>query len=106
MKLLNAFHIVLLMDNTYRINKYRLLLLEIVCVTSTRLTFLVAFMLLSNERENNFTWALEKVKGLFLTSDVHPQVIVMQLALFFQKLLTCYAGSTSIKMSKQNVKCH
>jgi len=53
-KLLNAFHIVLLTDNTYKTNKYRLSLLEIVLVTSTGLTFFVAFVLLSNERENNF----------------------------------------------------
>jgi len=51
-KLLNAFHIVLLMNSTYKTNKYRLSLLEIVCVTSTGLTFSIAFVLLSNEREN------------------------------------------------------
>ena len=45
-KLLNAFHIVLLMDNTYKTHKYRLLLLEIVGVTSTGLTFSIAFCLI------------------------------------------------------------
>ena len=53
-KLLNAFHIVLLMDNTYKTNKYKLSLLEIIGVTSTGLTFSIAFVLLSNEHENNF----------------------------------------------------
>jgi len=74
-KLLNAFHIVLLMDNTYKTNKYKLSLLEIIGVTSTGLTFSIAFVLLSNEHENNFVWTLQKLKGLFVTVD-HPEVIV------------------------------
>ena len=57
-KLLNAFSVVLLMDSTYKTNKYRLPLLEIVGVRSMGLTFSVAFVLLSTERENNFIWTL------------------------------------------------
>ena len=75
-KLLNAFNIVLLMDSTYKTNKYMLPLLEIVGVTSIRLTFSVAFVLLSTERENNFIWTLQRLKELFFRGDVYPQVIV------------------------------
>jgi len=75
-KLLNAFSIVLLMDSTYKTNRYRLPLLEIVGVTSTGLTFSVVFALLSTERENNFIWTLQRLKGLFFRGDVYPQVIV------------------------------
>jgi len=59
LKLLNVFNNVLLMDSTYKTNKYRLL--EIVGVTSTRLTFSVAFVLMSTEHENNFTWTLQRL---------------------------------------------
>lgn len=38
--LLKTFHIVLLIDSTYKTNKYRLPLFEIVGITSTELTFL------------------------------------------------------------------
>ncbi|XP_052732451.1 PKS-NRPS hybrid synthetase cheA-like [Vigna angularis] len=55
---------------------YRLPLLEIVGMTSTGLTFSAAFAFLSTERQSNFTWALEKLKGLFLTSEGGPKVIV------------------------------
>ncbi|XP_052734171.1 PKS-NRPS hybrid synthetase cheA-like [Vigna angularis] len=41
-----------------------------------RLTFSAAFAFLSTERQSNFTWALEKLKGLFLTSEGGPKVIV------------------------------
>jgi len=64
------------MDTTYRTNKYRFPLLEIVGVTSTGLTFSVGFAFLSSERQNNFTWALERLKGLLMTSKGGPEVIV------------------------------
>jgi len=76
LKLLNAFSNVLLMDSTYKTNKYRLPLLEIVGVTSTRLTFSTVFVLMSTECENNFTWALQRLRGLFLRGDVYPTFIV------------------------------
>ncbi|XP_052726205.1 uncharacterized protein LOC108332571 [Vigna angularis] len=55
---------------------YRLPLLEIVGMTSTGLTFSTTFAFLSTERQSNFTWALEKLKGLFLTSEGGPKVVV------------------------------
>ncbi|XP_014492146.1 uncharacterized protein LOC106754622 [Vigna radiata var. radiata] len=74
--LVNSFNIVFLMDATYKTNKYRLSLLEIVGVTSIGLTFTAAFALLSSERQNNFTWALEMFKRLLLTTEGGPRVIV------------------------------
>ena len=53
-KLVNSFNIVILMDSTYKTNKYRMPLLEVVGITSTGLTFSVAFCLLAAEKENNF----------------------------------------------------
>ncbi|XP_058746934.1 uncharacterized protein LOC131619913 [Vicia villosa] len=41
--------------------RYRLPLLEIFGVTSTKLTFSVAFAYLEHEREENFTWALKRL---------------------------------------------
>jgi len=76
LKLLNAFSNVLLMDNTYKTNKYRLPLLEIVGVTSTGLTFSAAFVLMSTECQNNFTWVLQKLRGLFFKGDVYPTIII------------------------------
>jgi len=55
-ELLHAFSRVLLMDCIYEINMYRLLLMEIVGVTSTDMTFSVAFAYLEAELEDNFSW--------------------------------------------------
>jgi len=46
LKLLNSFYIVLIMDSTYKINKYMIPLLKVVGITSKRLTFSYAFALL------------------------------------------------------------
>ncbi|XP_073221248.1 uncharacterized protein [Cicer arietinum] len=75
-KLLNLFPIVLIMDSTYKTNKYRMPLLEIVGMTSTEKTFVVGFAYLECEREENFCWALERLKDLFVTQNKFPQVIV------------------------------
>ena len=63
-QLLNAFFSVLIMDCTYKTNRYRLQLLEIVGVTSTNLTFSVASVYLEAERVDNYTWAMEKLQSL------------------------------------------
>ena len=74
-QLLNAFCSVLIMDCTYKTNRYRLPLLEIVGVTSTNLTFSVAFVYLEAERVDNYTWAMEKLQSLMF-ADRLPNVIV------------------------------
>ena len=74
-QLLNAFCSVLIMDCTYKTNRYRLPLLEIVGVTSTNLTFSVAFVYLEAERVDNYTWAIEKLQSLMF-ADRLPNVIV------------------------------
>jgi alpha-glucosidase len=73
-KLLNTFPTVLLMDSTYKTNKYKMPLFEIVGVTSTEKNFNVGFAFLTNEKEENFIWALETCKSLF--KGVMPKVIV------------------------------
>ena len=57
-KLFNTFLTVLILDLTYKTNKYRLPLLEMVGVTSTEKTYSVGFSFLECEKEDNFTWAL------------------------------------------------
>jgi len=64
------------MDNTYKTNKYKLPLLEIVGMTSTECTFAVAFAYMESEQKENFCWALEKLKGMFIKEGLFPQVIL------------------------------
>ncbi|GAU37262.1 hypothetical protein TSUD_319160 [Trifolium subterraneum] len=75
-KLLNTFPTVLMMDSTYKTNKYKMPLFEIVGVTSTEDSFNVGFAFIANEKEDNFIWALETCKSLLKSKDTFPKVIV------------------------------
>ncbi|KAL5176765.1 Protein FAR1-RELATED SEQUENCE 5 [Glycine soja] len=75
-KLCNACHLVILIDSTYKTNRYRLPLLDFVGVTPTGMTFSVGFAYLEGKRVNNVVWALERFRGLFLKCDSLPVVIV------------------------------
>ncbi|XP_028067424.1 uncharacterized protein LOC114270176 [Camellia sinensis] len=66
---------VLIMDCTYKTNRYRLTLLEIVRVTSTHMTFSVAIAYLQTERVDNYAWALQTLRDL-MDDSVLPEVIV------------------------------
>ncbi|XP_024169848.1 protein FAR1-RELATED SEQUENCE 5-like [Rosa chinensis] len=73
--LLRAFPYVLIMDATYKTNKFRYPLLEIVGVTSTELTFHAAFAYIHAEKEENYVWALSRLKSV-MNEDCLPSVIV------------------------------
>ena len=51
------------------------MLLDIVGVTPTGMTFSVAFAYLEGEHLNNIVWALERFRGIFLRRDALPRVI-------------------------------
>ena len=63
------------MDYTYKTSRYRYPLFEIVGVTSTELTFHVAFVFMNHEYEDNYTWAMERLKNV-MGSNIFSGVIV------------------------------
>ncbi|KAK9148507.1 hypothetical protein Scep_007264 [Stephania cephalantha] len=63
-KSLRCFSSVILMDCTYKINRYRMSLLEIVGITSTHLTFSVGFAFISSETHENYVWALKNLRSI------------------------------------------
>ncbi|CAK8536513.1 unnamed protein product [Lathyrus sativus] len=86
-KLLNIFPTVLVMDSTYKTNKYRQPLFEIVGMTSTELTFAVAFAYIESEQTENFCWVLDKLKQLFVKKELCPQVILTDRDLALMKAI-------------------
>jgi len=54
--------------------RYKISLLEVVGVTSTRSTFSVAIVLIASKYENNFVWTLKLLKRLFIRVDSYPIV--------------------------------
>ena len=78
-KLFNTFSTVLVLDSTYKTNKYRLPLLEIVGVTSTELTFSIAFAYMMYEKEDTIIWALERCHDLLHSKDISSKVVFTNL---------------------------
>ena len=62
--LLKVFTNVLIIECTYKTNRYMYPLFEIVGVTSTELTFPVGFAFMNHEYKDNYTWAMERLKNL------------------------------------------
>ncbi|KAH1254742.1 Protein FAR1-RELATED SEQUENCE 5 [Glycine max] len=75
-KLGNACNLVFLIDNTYKTNRYRLSLLDIVGVTPIEMTFSIAFAYLEGECLNHVVWGLQWFQGFFLKREALPGVIV------------------------------
>ncbi|XP_047337914.1 uncharacterized protein LOC124941614 [Impatiens glandulifera] len=68
---------VLIIDATYKTNEYRSLLLEVVGITSTMRTYSLMLAYLSNEREEQLTWALGTLKKWMLEKGTSlPSVFV------------------------------
>src|ERR1044072_752754 len=76
MKLFNTFSYVVIMDCTYKTNRYRIPLLEIVGLTSTHKTFSVDFCYMASESTDHYVWALECMKSLIADNARLPKVIV------------------------------
>ncbi|XP_057426429.1 PKS-NRPS hybrid synthetase cheA-like [Lotus japonicus] len=75
-KLFNTFPYVVIMDCTYKTNKYAIPLLEIVGLTSTDKTYSIAFCYIVNEGTDDYVWALECMKSLLADQAMLPKVIV------------------------------
>ncbi|XP_038680255.1 protein FAR1-RELATED SEQUENCE 4-like [Tripterygium wilfordii] len=86
--ILPAFPFVLLMDSTYKTNRFRMPLFEIVGVTSTEKTFSVAFVLLQSENEDNYTWALSCLRSM-IDQCLLPRVILTDRELALMKAIAC-----------------
>ncbi|MBW0575764.1 hypothetical protein O181_115479 [Austropuccinia psidii MF-1] len=78
-KLLHGFPHVIIMDYTYKTNKYKMPLFLIVGFSSTNKNFSGDFCLMKNETEPSCTWALNKYikKVLNNTNLAPPPVIVV-----------------------------
>ena len=62
---LQAYPELLLLDCTYKTNKYSMPLLDMVGVDAAQRSFCIAFAFLSGETEEDYTWALERLRSLY-----------------------------------------
>ena len=76
-QILSVNHEVLLMNCTYKTNKYRLPLLVICGVTAINTTFYVAFCFLSSEYTEDYVWMLRQLRGLYENLHIPPPKVAV-----------------------------
>ncbi|KAK9757405.1 hypothetical protein RND81_01G160500 [Saponaria officinalis] len=75
-KLFHAYPHVVLIDSTYKMNTYNMALVEVVGVTPTGSSFLIACVLIPSESEKGYTWFLRKLMDILECTGASPSVFV------------------------------
>jgi hypothetical protein len=74
---LRVYPEILILDCTYKTNKYGMPLLDMIGVDATRRSFCIAFAFLSGETEEDYMWALQRLRTLYeQCGGVLPSVIL------------------------------
>lgn len=75
---LQAYSGLLLLDCTYKTNKYQMPRLDMIGVDACRRSFCIAFAFLSGEQEEDYyVWALERLQSLYeMTGARLPSVVL------------------------------
>ena len=95
---LRAYPEILLLDCTYKTNKYGMPLLDMIGVDATGRSFCIAFAFLSGETEEDYAWALERLKTLYeQCGGVFPSVILTDRCLaVMNAALSLFPSTTSL----------
>ncbi|XP_012842287.1 PREDICTED: uncharacterized protein LOC105962517 [Erythranthe guttata] len=86
-KLLQLFPYVILMDCTYKTNRYEMPLLEIIGVTPVGRNFTIAVAFMSREDEDTYAWTLRCLRDI-LPIGIEPEVILTDRDLGLLKALS------------------
>ncbi|KAI3833637.1 hypothetical protein MKX03_022415 [Papaver bracteatum] len=73
--LVKCFPSVLMVDSTYKINRFKIPYFHVVGFSSTGYSFTVAYAFLEEESEENFGWFLTQLKSLFFPDNL-PSIFV------------------------------
>jgi hypothetical protein len=73
--LVRRFGSVLVMDCTYKANKFRMPLLQVVGVTSFWTTFFCCFVFLAEEKDDDCEWALGAIRQYMYGGEQYPVTI-------------------------------
>ena len=75
--LLRKNHKVLVLDCTYKTNRFKLPLAVMSGQTALHTTFYVAFAFIAKEKTDDYTWIMERLKHLYLSLDLSAPVVMV-----------------------------
>ncbi len=76
-ELLRVNNDVLIMDCTYRTNRFKLPLLDIIGCTALNTTFYVGFCFMSQEKEEDYIWVLQNLRNLYIGLGIEPPKVIL-----------------------------
>jgi hypothetical protein len=88
----------LLLDCTYKTNKYGMPLLDIIGVDACQRSFCIAFAFLSGEAEQDYIWALERLRSLYEACNARlPSVVLTDRCIAcMNAVATCFPSAASL----------
>ena len=108
---LQAYPDILLLDCTYKTNKYDMPLLDIIGVDACQRSFCIAFAFLSGESEEDYLWALGQLKSHYEVSNTRlPSVVLTDRCLACMNAVAlCFPNAASLLClwhANKAVLCH
>ncbi|KAJ3455099.1 hypothetical protein MRS44_013699 [Fusarium solani] len=95
---LKAYPDLLFLDCTYKTNKYGMPLLDIIGVDASQRSFCIAFAFLSGESEEDYTWALDRLRSMYqLCGAALPSIILTDRCLACMNAVArCFPSAISL----------
>jgi hypothetical protein len=95
---LQAYPDTLLLDCTYKTNKYGMPLLDMIGVDACQRSFCIAFAFLSGETEQDYLWALDRLRSLYEVCNTHlPSVVLTDRCIAcINAVSTCFPSAASL----------
>lgn len=95
---LQTYPELLLLDCTYKTNRFGMPLLDIIGIDGSNRSFCIAFAFLRGENEEDYLWALERLKSLYEINQIKlPSIILTDCAeACINAVDICFPNSTSL----------
>ena len=97
---LQAYSDLLLLDCTYKTNKYQMPLLDMIGVDACQRSFCIAFAFLSGEQEEDYIWALERLQSLYEACNARLPSVVLT-----DRCLACINAVTTVFPLAESLLC-
>ncbi|GAB0139084.1 putative transposase [Epichloe bromicola] len=95
---LKSYPDILILDCTYKTNKYKMPLLDIVGVDACQRSFCIAFAFLSGEEEKDYIWALHRLRSMYEACGARlPSVVLTDRCLACMNAAShCFPATVSL----------
>ncbi|RFU74564.1 mutator-like element transposase [Trichoderma arundinaceum] len=100
LRYLQAYSDLLLLDCTYKTNEYQMPLLDMIGVDACQQSFCTAFAFLSGEQEEDYVWAVERLRSLYEACDAKLPSVVLS-----DRCLACLNAIGAVFPSAHSLPC-